>query len=77
MKEKKYSPNIDECSDKSPQSKLGRILIKRYLNNKGYRLEDLSKLPPADARELMKEACMYASLKLAEIDAKARFRIRK
>lgn len=77
MKEKKYSPNIDECFDKSPQSKLGRLLIKRYLKDKGYRLEDLSKLPPEEARQLMKEACMHASLKLAEIDAKARFRIRK
>ena len=77
MKEKEYSPNFDECFDKSPQSKLGRLLIKRYLKNKGYLLEDLSKLPPEESRQLMKEACMHASLKLAEIDAKARFRIRK
>lgn len=77
MKENKYSPIIDEHFDKSPQSKLGRMLIKRYLKNKGYLLEDLSELPPEEARQLMKEACLHASLKLAEIDAKSRFRIRK
>lgn len=77
MNEKKYTPNMDEYFDISPQSKLGRLLIKRYLKNKGYSLEDLSDLPPDEARQLMKEACMHASLKLAEIDAKARFRINK
>jgi hypothetical protein len=77
MSDKKYIPNLDECFDKSPQSKLGRILIVKYLNDKGFRLEDLADLPPAEAKELMKEACMFASLKLAEIDAKAHFRIQK
>ena len=77
MSEKKYLPNLDECFDKSPQSKLGKLLVERYLKDKGYQLEDLSDLPVEEAKELMKEACMYASLKLAEIDAKARFRIQK
>ncbi len=77
MSDEKYFPNIDECFDKSPQSKLGRLLIKKYLRDKGYDIEDLSELPVDEAKELMKEACMHASLKLAEVDAKARFRIRK
>jgi len=77
MSEKKYTPNLDECFDKGPQSKLGKLLVERYLKDKGYRLEDLSELPVKEAKELMKEACMYASLKLAEVDAKARFRIKK
>lgn len=77
MNVKKYSPNLEECFDKGPQSKLGKILVEKYLKDKGYRVEDLSELPVLKAKELMKEACMYASLKLAEIDAKARFRINK
>jgi len=77
MNDEKYIPNIDECFDKSHQSKLGRLLIEKYLKDKGYSVEDLADLPPQEAKELMKEACMHASLKLAEIDAKARFRIKK
>ena len=77
MTEKKYTPNLDEYFDKGPQSKLGKLLVERYLKDKGYRLEDLSNLPVKQAKELMKEASMYASLKLAEVDAKARFRIQK
>lgn len=77
MNDEKYIPNLDECFDRSPQSKLGRILVVKYLNDKGFRLQDLADLPPREAKELMKEACMHASLKLAEIDAKARFRIQK
>ena len=77
MNDEKYSTNLDECFEKSPQSKLGKILVEGFLKDKGYRVEDLSELPADEAKELMKEACMYASLKLAEIDAKARFRIKK
>ena len=77
MNDEKYIPTLDECFDKGPQSKLGRNLVLKNLNDKGYQLEDLAELPIETAKELMKEACMYASLKLAEIDAKSRFRIKK
>jgi hypothetical protein len=59
--------------DSAPQSALERELISEYLKNKGYRLKDLKKLPQAEAKRLMKEACQYASLKLAEIEARAGF----
>lgn len=60
--------------DKSPQSALERDLIREHLRDKGYRLEDLHNLPQEEARKLMKEAYLYASLKLAEVEAKAGFR---
>jgi hypothetical protein len=44
------------------------------LHDKGYRLEDLHGLPKEEAKRLMTEACRYASLKLAEIEAKAKLR---
>jgi len=43
------------------------------LKGKGYALEDLKKLPEEVARQLMKEASIYASSKLAEVEIKARF----
>jgi hypothetical protein len=57
-----------------PQSALEKKLIKEYLLEKGYRLKDLRGLPKAEAVSLMKEACLYASLKLAEVESRAQFR---
>jgi hypothetical protein len=48
--------------------------VEEYLDGKGYRREDLNRLPADEAKKLMKEACAYASLKLAEIESKVRFR---
>ena len=58
---------------KGPQSALEKKFIKEYLRDKGYRLEDLRGLPEARAKRLMKGACQYASLKLAEVEARAGF----
>ncbi len=52
---------------------LEKTLIEAYLKGKGYSLEDLKKLPEAEAKQLMKEASTYASSKLAELEAKAHF----
>jgi hypothetical protein len=56
-----------------PQSVLERRLIKEYLLKKGYRLADLEGLPKNEAKLLKLEACLYASLKLAEVESRARF----
>jgi len=59
---------------KAPQSSLERQLIIDYLAEKGYRLEDMHTLPIDLSKELMTAACTYASLKLAEIQARSQFR---
>jgi len=74
MKESKFTSDIDERVSEGPQSALERKLIKQYLHDKGYRLEDLHGLPKEEAKRLMTEACRYASLKLAEIESKAKLR---
>ncbi len=52
---------------------LEKTLIETYLKGKGYSLEDLQKLPVAEAKQLMKEASTYASSKLAEVELRAHF----
>jgi hypothetical protein len=59
---------------KGPESALEKHLVEDYLKTKGYTLEDLYHLTPEDRKALMKEACMYASLKLSELESKSRFR---
>jgi hypothetical protein len=58
---------------KAPQSSLERQLIIDFLAAKGYCLKDLRTLPADKAKELMTSACINASLKLAEIEARSQF----
>ena len=57
----------------APQSLLERQFIIDFLAEKGYRLEDLKTMRPDLVKELMTGACTYASLKLAEIEARSKF----
>lgn len=52
---------------------LEKALIEEYLHEQGYSLEKLRELPKEIAEKLMKEASQYASLKLEEVEARARF----
>jgi len=58
----------------SPQSELERQLIRQYLRDKGYESHDLHALPKGQANALYRQACRYAALKLAEVEARAQFR---
>ena len=49
-------------------------LIREYLLEKGFSLEDLEIMSATDSRNLMTEACVFASLQLAEMESRARFR---
>jgi len=56
-----------------PNALLERALIEEYLHEKGYSLENIKTLPAELAEKLMKEASQYASLKLEEVESRARF----
>lgn len=56
------------------QTYLERKLIAQYLSEKGFEMADLQTLPQEQAKQLMKEACSYADLKLAEIESRSKFR---
>lgn len=58
----------------APQSPLERQLIIDFLKEKGYKLGDLKRLPRKQSKALMSQACTHASLRLAEIEARSRFR---
>jgi hypothetical protein len=52
---------------------LEKTLIEAYLKGKGYMRVELKSLPEAEAKQLMKEASIYASGKLAELEERAHF----
>lgn len=64
---------LDQYDIEGPQSALERNLIEEYLLEKGYRLSDLKNMPTREASDLMKEACLYAALRLAEIESRGEF----
>lgn len=58
---------------KAIQSALEGQFITEYLEDHGYQRSDLKRLPRDLARKLMAQACRYASLRLAEIEARSKF----
>ena len=56
-----------------PQARLERALISEYLSTRGCDLGTIDLKPPAERRELMRQASQYAAVRLAEIDARAAY----
>ena len=48
-------------------------LIDEFLAGRGHTLRSVDKLPPPERRELMRRAASYATLRLAEIEARAHY----
>jgi hypothetical protein len=57
-----------------PEAALEAQLVTDYLLSQGYRRSDILKMPAEQKRALMMKACMYAALRLADIEAKSLFR---
>ena len=71
------SPNILLQADDTNEISLAaleRRLMKAYLLEKGFTLADLRKMTLEERKQLMREACLYASVRLANIEAISKFR---
>jgi len=65
---------IDNNFKTGLQSALEKEFIREYILDKGFLLEDLETMSEEQAKYLMVGACRFASLKLAEMEARAKFR---
>lgn len=54
------------------QADLAKSFIEQRLRSQGYTLDSLCELPPEQAKKIMVDASIYASLKLAEVENTAR-----
>jgi hypothetical protein len=68
------APQASHEGAEGPQSALERKYIEEYLQSQGSSLESLGNLPKDEQQHLMREASKYASLKLAEVESRAKFR---
>jgi broad-specificity NMP kinase len=55
------------------QAELARSFIEERLRSRGYTLKKICELPEEEARRIMVDASIYASVKLAEVEDKAHF----
>lgn len=57
-----------------PEAALERMYIDEYLQSRGYNsMSEMCGLPDDEIKQIMIEACKFASARLAEVEAKARF----
>ena len=64
----------DKFALEDPEKILEMMFIDEYLKNRGFpSLKDLCNLPEVEVKQIMIEACKYASGKLAEVDSKDKF----
>lgn len=54
-----------------PHAQLEMFYIAEYLQSKGYTFADLKSLPDEQVAQLMKEASLYASVKLTNVEMRA------
>ncbi|MBI3942449.1 MAG: hypothetical protein HY326_05500 [Chloroflexi bacterium] len=54
-------------------AELGRMFIEEYLAHRGLTWDTVCRLPEEEAKSIMTEASTYASIKLAEVEDRARF----
>lgn len=56
---------------KEPHAALEHAFIDEFLAERGYTLRSINRLPPGDRDPLLRAAAAFATLKLAEIEARA------
>lgn len=71
-----FTNEQDEMQPESetPEAIIEMMYIQGFLHEKGLRLQELCDLPAEEAKKLMKEACAYASYRLAEVKSRANLR---
>ena len=62
-----------ETPVKAPLGSLERTLIEGFVRSKGYDPDRLNELDDATREALLKEASVYASARLAEVEARSHF----
>jgi hypothetical protein len=64
----------EEVIFEGTEAELERLLIDQYLHSQGYAMADLCKLSEDKHKQLMIEACRYATAKLADIESRDKFK---
>ena len=67
----KRRQQLEEARSGDPHGPLEAALMDEFLSDRGHTLQSVSTLPLPERRELLRQAASYATLRLAEIEARA------
>lgn len=56
-----------------PEADLEETFIREFLHTHGYEIDDLARMADPERTMVMTEASRYAAVRLAEVEARARF----
>ncbi len=66
-------PDPDQAPRPDQTAELERALIAEFLEKRGHTLESLRALPEVEQHALMREASLYASARLTEVESRAHY----
>lgn len=66
-------PDADQAPRPDQTAELEMALISEYLERRGHTLHSLHLLPEADRHALMRDASLYASSRLSEVESRAHY----
>jgi hypothetical protein len=67
------NPDRPDIVAEDPHAELEQALIAEFLHKRGHTASSLQALPPEQADALLKEACVYASGRLCEVESRAHY----
>jgi hypothetical protein len=62
---------MDDTTARVAQAYLEWAYLEEYLRSLGYSVEQLRQMPGARARALMRDASLFASMRLSEVEARS------
>ena len=66
-------PDSDQTPRPDQTAQLERALIDEFLERRGHTLASVRELPESEQHALMREATLYASIRLTEVESRARY----
>jgi hypothetical protein len=63
----------DQTPRPDQTAELERALIDEFLERRGHTLHSVASLPDAERHALMREASLYASMRLSEVESRAHY----
>lgn len=63
--------DLDDSTARLAQAYLERAYLEEYLRGLGYTLEQVRVLPSAMAHDLMRDASLFASMRLTEVESRS------
>lgn len=67
------APSIGMPDSRPPLAQLESALIEQFLRARGHDAGSLAALPAAEREALLKDASLYASVKMAEVESRSHF----